>query len=262
LPERVKRQGDQAWSTEQISKILEYTDTTRNKLIVHVLAASGVRPGALTNLRFKDLIDMPHGCKALVCYSSTKWEYTTFIHAEVVKVLEQYKEERIRAGEIITNESFVFLKNYQGLLTKPQGLTDSAIDSIISYIASKASVARTKQGKRYNIAAATGFRKRFNTILKSNPNISYAIAERLMDHRTNLEKHYLVTPRDSLFEEYKKAIPELMIDQKERKIQELEIDKAKAAERETEIAYRDAIIQDLSRRLADVEKILKSDSKN
>ena len=147
LPERVKRQGDQAWSTEQISKILEYTGTTRNKLIVHVLAASGVRPRALTNLRFKDLIDMLHGCKALVCYSGTKWEYTTFVHAEAVKVLEAYKEERIKNGEMLTGESFVFLKNYQSLLTKPQGLTDSAIDSIISYMASKANVTRTKQGK-------------------------------------------------------------------------------------------------------------------
>ena len=52
-----------------------------------------------------------------------------------------------------------------------------------------------------------------------------------------------------------------MIDQKERKIQELEIDKAKAAEKEAEVKDRDAIIQDLAKRLADVEKILKSGKK-
>jgi len=37
-----------------------------------------------------------------------------------------------------------------------------------------------------------------------------------MDHRTNLESHYLDTPKEKLFTEYRKAIPELVITEAEK----------------------------------------------
>jgi len=59
--------------------------------------------------------------------------------------------------------------------------------------------------------------------------------ERLMDHKYGLEDNYLKPTREELFEDYKKAIPELVFDvaeklkieneNKEKKIQELESDK-------------------------------------
>ncbi|MGI0022650.1 MAG: coiled-coil domain-containing protein, partial [Nitrososphaeraceae archaeon] len=97
---------------------------------------------------------------------------------------------------------------------------------------------REENSPRFEIALDTGFRKRFNTILKTNPNISYAIAERLMDHRTNLEQFYLDTPRDALFVEYKKAIIDLMIDDSERlrqKNRQLEDERSEFEKRALEI---------------------------
>jgi len=64
----------------------------------------------------------------------------------------------------------------------------------------------------------------------------------LMDHKNNLESHYLKPTREELFDEYKKAIPELVFDEseklkisnelKDKKIQELESDKKRISELE------------------------------
>ena len=80
----------------------------------------------------------------------------------------------------------------------------------------KAGITRVKTGNRFDLASCGGFRKRFNTILKMNPNISQAVSERLTDHKDGLEDNYLKPTREELFEEYKKAIPELVFDEAEK----------------------------------------------
>lgn len=252
MPEEVKIQGGTAWQTSDLSKMLEFADTPRSKALIHALAASGCRPGALVGLKFKDVLDMPEGCKALIFYSGTKWEYTGFIHPEAVKALDEYTEKRQSDGEILRQESLVFLAP-SSTRTKAFALTEKDIYGIILHIVKKAGLRRIKQGHRYNIAILTGIRKRYNTILKSNPNISYAIAERLMDHRTNLEPHYLDTPKEKLFEEYKKAIPSLVIDDKER--QKLELDKKQA--QITELEAKNQEIEGLKAQMSTVFKTLK-----
>jgi len=88
------------------------------------------------------------------------------------------------------------------------------------------------------LAVCTGFRKRFNTILKSNPNVAYAIGERLMDHKNNLESNYLRPTREQMFESFKKIIPDLMIDQTKKqalKIEKLEQEKSEIEEKNEEL---------------------------
>ena len=109
----------------------------------------------------------------------------------------------------------------------------------------KANIKRVKTGKRYDLATCTGIRKRFNTILKMNLDISYPIAEMLMDHKYRLESHYLKPTKQELFLEYKKAIPDLVFDEseklkidvenKQKKIDELESSKVRIAELESRI---------------------------
>jgi integrase/recombinase XerD len=149
-------------------------------------------------------------------------------------------------------------------------LTREAATGIIKRILARAGIKRVKGEKsvRYDIPIDMGFRKRFNSILKSNPNISYAIAERLMDHRTNLESHYLDTPVDKLFEEYKKAIPELIIDDSERlkaRNRTLEIEKSDLEKKNLEIENlkleQQKIIEDLKKVKARQERAEKHQKK-
>ncbi len=120
----------------------------------------------------------------------------------------------------------------------------------------KANVKRVKTGNRYVLAVCTGIRIRFNTKLKTNPDISYPIAERFMDHKYRLESHYLKPTKKELFLEYKKAIPDLVFDEseklrienenKQKKIDELQSSKERITQLEANFKHIQELLENKS----------------
>lgn len=231
LPEKVKASGEKAWTTHDIQKMLEYADNKRTKALIHFLSATGCRVGVIEELKWKHITPISDGCYIITAYPGSTHEYTTFLHQEARKALDEYTEERRKSGDLVSDESYVFSNKLRELRQKPKPMSINAANCLISRVIIKAGAKRVKleNSIRYDTATDMGFRKRFNTILKSNPNISYAMAERMMDHRIYLEPIYFdTTNKEKLFEEYKKAIPELIIDDSERiqvKVQKLEAEK-------------------------------------
>jgi len=251
FPETIKPANERAYTTGEIRQLLEFCDAPRAKAAIHVMAGSGCRVGALVDLQMKDISQMPDGCIALTFYSGSKWEYISFVNSEGVKALNAYFEYRQNDGEKLTPESYVFVP--MRFLERARGdqVTVAALAAQIGNIVDKAKIKRVKRGARFDLARDTGFRKRFNSILKSNANISYAIAERLMDHRTNLEAHYLDTPKEKLFTEYRKAIPELVITESEK--QKLII--SQQNQKITKLEAKDLEIEKLKTRLDCIERL-------
>ena len=72
-------------------------------------------------------------------------------------------------------------------------------------------------------------------MLSEKNTISYAIAEKFMDHKLRMEASYFFPTKEVLLNEYKKAVPELMIskesrlklenENKQKQIEDLESDK-------------------------------------
>src|SRR5437667_122395 len=50
FPATVKKAGAEAWSTEDIKKMLEFTPSKRNKTIIQFMASTGCRSGAISDL--------------------------------------------------------------------------------------------------------------------------------------------------------------------------------------------------------------------
>jgi hypothetical protein len=101
---------------------------------------------------------------------------------------------------------------------------------------------RTQDGKkngRFNKMPDHAFRKRFLTILKSNPKIPTSQAEKMVGHQVyrdegnnmvTLDSSYNVPTAEVLFNSYKHAIAELTVDGESRaKIKEIEIQKQHSA---------------------------------
>lgn len=238
LPEKKKTEGKQAYTTEQIRKMLEFADTLRNKAIIHFLASSGVRAGVFEEMKWKHISEISDNCYCVVVYPNSTHEYVTFLHSESRKALDDYTEERKKHGELITPESYVFSSRKRSVSEKEKPISSQSVGTTLVRVLKRANILRVKaeNGKRFDISTSNGFRKRFNTVLKSNPNISFAIAERMMDHKTYLESVYLDTSdKIKFFEEYKKAIPDLIIsdseclrlenEEKTRTIQKMESEK-------------------------------------
>ncbi len=112
-----------------------------------------------------------------------------------------------------------------------------------------------KENGRYKVAMSHGFRKRWNTILKNNKDINPLLAEKMFGHSMTipLDTVYHKPSLEILFEEYQKAIPELIIDENERlkltiQNQKLELD---------ENTDKDEKIAKLQEQLLEVQKHLK-----
>ena len=243
------------WSTEDIHVMLSNVRDLRQKALIHFLAASGVRRGAIPELKLKHLKEMPNGCKSVLVYEDSLEEYTTFIHAEAVSWLEKYIDHRRADGEYIDENSPLFRKTYQIGIQKVIPLNEDLVMKSIWHAIkiSGLRVGQQKKNGRYETQTDHGFRKRFNTILKTTEMIKPLLAEKMMGHSIKsipLDETYLTPTIDMLFQEYQKAISELIIDDSQR----LQIKNELQSQKISELEVKTARIDDLERRMRIMEK--------
>jgi integrase/recombinase XerD len=257
VPTMMKKSGHGAWSNADIQKMLKNSVSRRDEAFVHFLASTGCRIGALQELRLKHLSNMPDNCKSVIFYEGSNEEYYGFLTPEANKALDEYLEERRKDGEYIDQETPVFRSSYQIGIQKVKPMSTASAKMIALRLAK--SIARKKQGRRYTIMSAHGFRKRFNTILKSADNANQSLCEKLMGHRGifHLDGSYLTPSKDQLFTEFKKHIQNLTVDDTARlqlKNQKLEVEKS-------ELEEKISRIDDLERRFRIMEKTRNEEDK-
>ena len=216
IPAEKKHSQSIPYTTEQVKDILKVLGhDLKWSAFVHVMCASGMRAGFIEYLKFQDIIDMPNNCKALRVYSGEKEEYYAFIHHEAVQSLEKYIQSKKNKNEPTEPNSFVFTKTHDS----SKNLSQKDVSVRLSFILKKFPEIRgIKENGRYKVAMSHGFRKRWNTILKNNKDINPLLAEKMFGHSMTipLDTVYHKPSLEILFEEYQKAIPELIIDENER----------------------------------------------
>ena len=216
LPKKVKLSGDEAYTTQDIKKMLSFALTSRNKSLIHFLASTGVRVGAIPELRLKHLTEMPMGCKSVFVYDDSTEEYFTFLTPEASLSLDDYFKERQKDGERLNSESPVFRVKYQIGIQKVEAITIQGIQGVISRCAEQGGLRDKKKGARFSKQLDHSFRKRFNTILKLNKEVNPNIIEKMMGHKKGLDGVYLKPTKEEMFEEFKKGMADLTIDDSER----------------------------------------------
>jgi len=250
-PDKAKLGGDLAISTEQCQMLLESTGEKREKALVHVYASTGARPEAICDLQLKHIEFYQDGFMKLVLYVGHSHEMVTFLHPEAVEALNEYLEWRKARGEKLTSESYVFRANTSW---SNQKMSLSVMENVMSRLWKSSGIKRNKIGYNYDISSIRGFRKRFDTVLEMNPEVSMGATQCLMDHTGYLSgKHYRRPTTEQLFESYKKATFDLMIDGKYRL--ELEIEQKEKRLRENE-SQKDTRIKELEERAGRTEKLL------
>ena len=237
LPKKVKRTGRLAYTTKDIQEMLNVSKNQRTSSLILFLASTGVRVGAIKELRMKHIREMPHGCKAFCIYEGSIEEYWTFCTPECSIELEKYFAKRKQDGETFTSDTVVFLaQNHKDSEQLP--MSPFAVYTSIRRVMKQTGRRDPKKTtfNRYDKMTVHAFRKRFLTILKNTPNIKMATAERLVGHNSykdeenktvSLDSSYYAPLLEDLYEQYKLAIPELTIDDMNRvRIKEIELDKA------------------------------------
>ena len=149
----------------------------------------------------------------------------------------------------ITNDSWVFCSPVD--YTKPF-LSMTITSTLGRYVKKFIGREKSKSG-RYSIMSCHGFRKRFDTVLKSNRMVNISLAERLMGHSQTipLDNAYFKPALEQLFDEYQKAIPELIISEVER--QRIIISQQK--QKISKLEAKDFEIEKLKTRLDCIERL-------
>ena len=215
FPARIKKSGYDAYTNEDVQKMLRHASKKRSRALLLFLASTGCRIGAIADLKIKNLSKMENDCRSVLFYEGSTEEYFSFLTPESSKALDEYLEEREKNGEKLISESPIFRSTYRLGIQKVRPMTTDTVHQVISSLVNS-NVSRTKVGSRYNIQVAHGLRKRFATIIKLNNKVSYSISERLLGHQGYLDKEYLRPTKEALFEEFFKVVPELTISDEER----------------------------------------------
>lgn len=204
FPAPIKKVGGAAYDTKHVSKILvtlgrkQKLRILRNKAIIHFVAASGCRVGAIPDLKFADVVKSKSRYYIKI-YAGTPAEYITFLTKEASDCLTKYLEKRLKDNGPINPTDSLFDIRYD------------AVRAMITRLVKKAKVVTKQENGRFDIPAAHGLRKRWNTTLKSttaNP----VLVEKIFGHNViALDENYLKPTPERLLQEYKKGERDLTI---------------------------------------------------
>jgi len=218
-----KKGGELPIEDKELEAVYVGAKTPREKCIISILSSLGIRRGALIDpvIRFKHLIPIEN-CYCVRIYDESDEGYWGVLIPEASRDVDKYKQSRIDAGEVITEESPLLATSYSRWNRKNDYMTDDNLKEILARLI-RGKVKRVKTGNRYDKALSYMFRKRFNTKLKLNNNFNSNIVEKVMAHKRGLDGTYLKPTMEECFVEVKKAFAGLTIDPTER--QRLEIEK-------------------------------------
>lgn len=224
LPEQDSKGGGEAYSTEDVRKIIQAVDKTkikrhkkwylrkpRTRAMVHVFASSGMRLAGLVDLKIQD-IEPIENCYKITVYTETRFEYTTFVTPEARIALDEYLKTR----DELTPEQSLFDMSYDAVrtclyrLVKKAKVSTVTVHELTWY--DKEYNNRTNPRHRLDIPTVHGMRKRWNTIMKSNKEINPNLVELMLGHSLiKLDESYLKPTTEKLFEEFKKGIEDLTV---------------------------------------------------
>ena len=186
---------DRAYNHNEIRKVLDVSDV-RMKVIVLLMASSGMRVGALPLLRLRNLEKFDSIYKITV-YEGSNEEYYTFCTPECTSFIDSYFEYRTQNGEKLHKDSFLIrdqfdITDIEQIRNKSKGITVYTVKAVIDNVLVKSglrTIDHTIKYKRKEVAKCHGFRKFFTTQLV-NSKVNPEIREMLMGHKIGLASVY------------------------------------------------------------------------
>jgi len=251
MPEQRKVKKDRGYTHEEISKMLEIADE-RMRVVILLLASTGMRIGAIPSLRISNLDE-----NKITVYENAKEEYFTFITPECKNAIDSYKDMRSRYGEKINDNSFLIREQFdirdKFAIGACKGIGREVLQWKLRDIARRSNV-RTKE-----VPIAHGFRK-FAMKQFVNSKINPEIREMLLGHKIALASCYYRPTAEEIYAEYEKAVNNLTINEGNRlkiKVNQLterrdEIELMKCKHEKDMIKLKEQITKDVKKEVSEL----------
>jgi integrase len=208
-----KKSNDRPYTHEEISKMLDKADQ-RERVVILLMASSGIRIGALPRLKTRNLEKVDK--YSLYKITGEDNEYITFCTPECRKAIKSYLEYRQRHGERIIDDAPLireeFNVNDEIHAAKPRHLSIESFRALVRRLGHRSGVIekRAEVGNNYNntqvprtrrpVKETHGLRKAFETSAVT-AGMSLLYAEILMGHKSGglaLESYVRPTLTDLL----------------------------------------------------------------
>ena len=136
LGESKKKNVDRSYFHEEIKSLLDIADL-RFKVVISVLASTGIRIGALPSLK-RCHLEKKDSVYKLKIYENTKDEYFTFCTPECSSYIDSYLEYRTRSGEKLTKDSFLIREQFdvndiEQIRKQGRSISINSMSNTISY---------------------------------------------------------------------------------------------------------------------------------
>jgi integrase len=228
LGENDRQHTDRAYTTEEISKLLNANADERMKALILLLASSGIRLGAVPSLNVSNLTKIEeYGLYKITVYERTSSQYICYCTPECAQAIDSYLQYRQRFGENLTGDSPLFRDRFYRdnmiRIKRPKRMNNRTPSNLLGEALLQAGltqIVHEVEGKRHGterkeVHRAMGFRKWYNTQMiraKVNP----VVKEMLMGHTTGLEQNYYRPDEEELLSEYIKGVDFLTINNEHR----------------------------------------------
>jgi integrase len=240
-----EQEEDRPYTKQEIQTMFDASQDIRVKIIISLLSSSGLRHGALPNLKLRDLekIEKYNIYKVTAYRKSKKFKYYTFCSVECSLLIDTYLSYRKNQGEQLKDNSPLireqFNTNDKLKVNNPRHITSITLRYLINEVLTKYTNLRKKLPFDYennrkegrNPTMLThGFRKFFNTECV-NAGVYPDFIELMLGHKLQgVRSHYFKPDINTLLEGTKEckgyvaAIDSLTINEENRlqkKVQEL-----------------------------------------
>jgi integrase len=230
LGEHNKVVNDRGYKTEEIQQILLKADE-RMRVIILLLASTGIRVGAIPCLRLRALSKIEeYSLYQITVYENTQEQYIAFCTPECAAAIGSYLSYRERYGEKLKPDTPLIREQFNiydlNKIHTPKLLTSKTIGTFLTNLLDRSGVISIKhhtessykerRGKeRKEIARAHGFRK-FTTTNMIRAKVNPEVREMILGHSIGLGNSYYRPTSNELLEEYLKAVDLLTINEENR----------------------------------------------
>jgi len=191
----------------------------RARVIVLLMASTGMRVGAVNTLQIKDLTKIPgYNLYRITVYAkSPKDRYYTFCSPECASAIDSYLDYRRRFREIIVPQAPLIREQFDiddpFHIMHPKPIKHDGVIYIIKQVLN-----RSGQKKTGEIMQSNGFRK-FAITQMIKAKMDYASREYLVGHKHSrgLDRNYDRTTEEDRLQEYLKAVDLLTINNENRR---------------------------------------------
>lgn len=271
IGEYTRTQKDRAYSTEEIHKLLDFSDE-RSKALILLLASTGLRIGAVADLQLRHLKKISqYQLYHIIVYEGTREEYFTFTTPEASTAIDIYLDYRKRYGEKLNDNSPLFREQFDvndllAIKYHPKKMMTRGLTKLLVRQLNRSGVMPasketedTRRGKKRNVVARChGFRK-FTTTNMIRAKVNPEAREMLLGHSIGLNNAYYRPGEDEILSEYLKAVDLLTINEENRlkvKVKTLESEKdTKIAQLQSEVDKSRQLFEQIFSRMQQMEDL-------